>query len=137
MDRWSKIADRALRFAMEMSVDIHVLHVECGELTECLQRDWCRWFELPALEVGLPVPKLVVVPSPYRFVVVPIVDYVFQLEKDNPERDVAVLVPELVEKRWYYYFLHNQRAAVLKTMLYVKGTSQTIVVNVPWYIHGR
>jgi hypothetical protein len=32
--------------------------------------------------------------------------------------------------------LHNQRATVLKAMLYLRGTHQTIVVNVPWYIHA-
>jgi hypothetical protein len=41
-----------------------------------------------------------------------------------------------VERRWYYYFLHNQRAAALKTLLYLKGTHRIIVINVPWYLHA-
>jgi hypothetical protein len=72
--------------------------------------------------------------SPYRYVSSPIVDYVLGLAKDDPTREIAVLIPELVEKHWYYYFLHNQRAAVMKTLLYVKGNQRIAVVNVPWYI---
>ena len=55
------------------------------------------------------------------------------LERKNPDRQIAVMIPELVERRWYYYFLHNQRAAVLKTLLYVRGSERIIVINVPWY----
>jgi len=52
--------------------------------------------------------------SPYRFVISPIVAYILDLEKQNPDRQIAVIIPELVEKHWYQYFLHNQRASWLK-----------------------
>lgn len=136
MERWSKISRRALTFALTMSTDIFAVHIECGEETDCLKDQWLNLVEKPALEVGQPVPKLVIVASPYRMITGPILNFVLELEKKNPERQIAVLIPELVERRWYYYFLHNQRATMLKAMLYVKGTHQTIVVNVPWYIHG-
>jgi hypothetical protein len=42
----------------------------------------------------------------------------------------------LVERRWYYYLLHNQRATALKVMLYAKGNGQIIVINVPWYLRS-
>jgi hypothetical protein len=100
-----------------------------------LRDQWTELVEKPCLEIGQPVPKLVTVPSPYRQITGPILNYVLALEQRMPGRQVAVLIPELVERKWYYYFLHNQRAAVLKTLLYVKGTHQTIVVNIPWYIH--
>jgi hypothetical protein len=64
----------------------------------------------------------------------PIVDYVLELHKKDPSRQIAVVIPELVERHWYYYFLHNQRAAALKALLYVKGNQQIAVVNVPWYL---
>jgi hypothetical protein len=86
------------------------------------------------MEVGLPTPKLVVINSPYRYVLMPIVDYVLELHKKDPTRQIAVVIPELVERHWYYYFLHNQRAAALKALLYVKGNQQIAVVNVPWYL---
>jgi hypothetical protein len=71
--------------------------------------------------------------SPYRFVVAPIVDYVIKLAADNPDRRVITIVPELVERRWYNYFLHTQRAALLKTLLLVKGNDRISVLNIPWY----
>jgi hypothetical protein len=47
-----------------------------------------------------------------------------------------VLVPELVERRWYYYLLHNQRVTALKVVLYTKGNGRIIVINVPWYLRS-
>jgi hypothetical protein len=55
----------------------------------------------------------------------------------NPSRTVAVLVPELVEPRWYQYLLHNQRAAVLKGALLLHGGSRVVVMSVPWYLNRR
>jgi hypothetical protein len=64
----------------------------------------------------------------------PILDYVLELEDRYPNRQVAVLVPELVERRWWYFLLHNQRPAALKLLLYLKGNRRIVVINVPWYL---
>jgi len=61
-------------------------------------------------------------------------DYVLDLERKNPDREIAVLIPELVERRWYHYFLHNQRGEWLKALLLLKGDQRIIVINVPWYL---
>jgi hypothetical protein len=53
--------------------------------------------------------------SPYRLVRTPILNYVLQVEKENPGRQIAGLLPEMVERHWYHYLLHNQRAEILKT----------------------
>jgi amino acid transporter len=132
IEHWSRISKKALTFALTISPDVTGLHVTCDD-DENLCREWDQFVEQPALQVGLPAPKLVTLPSPYRFIVNPILDYVLDLERKNPDRQVAVMIPELVERRWYYYFLHNQRAAVLKTLLYVRGSERVIVINVPWY----
>jgi amino acid transporter len=132
IEHWSRISKKALSFALTISPDVSGLHVAC-EGDENLCKEWDEFVEKPALQVGLPAPKLVTVPSPYRFIVNPILEYVLNLERKNPGRQVAVMIPELVERRWYYYFLHNQRAAVLKTLLYLRGSERIIVVNVPWY----
>jgi hypothetical protein len=47
-----------------------------------------------------------------------------------------VIVPELVERHWYHYPLHNQRAEVLKALLLVKGSRNIVLINVPWYINA-
>jgi amino acid transporter len=133
IERWSAVSKKALTFALSISPEVIGLHVDCVE-TENLKKDWQEFVEKPVQEIGLAAPRLVILQSPYRFVISPIVDYVLALQKKDPARQLAVLIPELVERHWYYYFLHNQRAAVLKTLLYVKGSQRIAVVNVPWYI---
>ena len=76
------------------------------------------------------------VQSPYRLILTPIVDYVLEAERNSPDRQVAVILPELVEKHWYHYFLHNKRAAVLKALLWVRGNARIVVINVPWYLES-
>jgi hypothetical protein len=133
IESWTVVAKKALYFAISMSPDVIGLHVDCEE-TERLKSEWPRFVEKPAAELGLPTPKLVIRPSPYRFIISPIVEYVLELQRKDPTRQLAVLIPELVEHHWYYYFLHNQRAAMLKTLLYVKGSQRIAVINVPWYL---
>jgi hypothetical protein len=132
--RWDRIAKKGLRFALVLSTDIQGLHVDCGEGSHHLRENWSRYVEEPSKKAGLPAPKLVVLESRYRFVINPILDYVLELEEKNPDREIAVLIPEVVEQRWYHYFLHNQRAAWLKATLLLKGNQRIIVVDVPWYL---
>jgi len=134
LEHWSRVARQALTFALNMSPEVTVVHVDSGERTVYLEQQWHDYVETPVLELGLAPPRLVTLKSPYRFVIQPIVDFILDLERTNPGRQIAVLIPELVERRWYYFFLHNQRAAALKGMLYVKGSDRIVVVNVPWYI---
>ena len=133
IERWTAVSKKAMYFALSMSPDVIGLHVDCEE-TERLKSEWPKFVEQPACELGLPSPRLVIVPSPYRFIIAPIVDYVLGLQKKDPSRQIAVLIPEIVERHWYYYFLHNQRAAMLKTLLYVRGSQRIAVINVPWYL---
>ena len=137
LDRWSNIAKRALTFALTISTDVTALHIDSGERTIYLQKDWCSFVEQPVLQLGMAPPKLVVLPSPYRFVITPIVDYVLDLAQKNPDRQIAVIIPEIVERRWYYHMLHNQRGTALKSMLYFKGNGRILVVNVPWYVEAH
>jgi amino acid transporter len=134
LQRWSKIAEKGMRFAIQMSIDVYAVQVLIGDQSSDLRQSWCRLVEQPALELGVPVPKLTVVDSPYRLVFRPILDFVGDLERRFPNRHIAVLVPELVERHWYNYLLHNQRAAILKALLFLKGNQHISVVNIPWYL---
>jgi amino acid transporter len=135
--RWSKIAKKAIRFALNVSPDVRAVHVGSGEEAENLEQRWPTLVEGPAKEAGFSAPPLVLLESPYRFVLGPIVDYVLELERKNPDRQVAVLVPELVEYHWHSYLVHNQRAEWLKALLLFKGTQRIVVINVPWYLQPR
>jgi hypothetical protein len=87
-----------------------------------------------AAEAGLAPPRLAVLRSSYRFVITPILEYVFEFERQNPERQIAVVVPNLIERRWYQRFLHNQRGELLSALLLLSGNHRTVIVNVPWYL---
>jgi amino acid transporter len=137
MLHWGKITKKALDFALTVSPDVRVVHIDCGEELENLRRKWPSLAQAPARKAGIPPPPLVLLKSPYRFVVQPILDYVLDLERQNPERQVAVLIPELAERRWYNYLLHNQRARLLKGLLLLKGNQRIVIIDVPWYLSDR
>jgi len=110
------------------------VHVDCGEAPDELPQKWADVVEKPARAAGLPAPVLVVLHSRFRFIIRPILDYVLGLQAEHPDRNVAVVVPELVETRWYYSLLHNNRSAILKALLLFKGNQRTAVINIPWYL---
>lgn len=135
LKEWSKIAEKALCFAMTLSTEIHALQVkfeedEAGDLSD----QWSHLVESPALELGVNPPKLTVVKSPYRQLFGPILKFIDQIEQEHPDRYITILIPEMVERHWRHYFLHNQHATVLKALLLVKGNQRISVINIPWYL---
>ena len=130
---WSTVTRKALRVAIKLSPDVYALHIASDEAEEDLQKKWASLVDTPTREAGLPAVRLVVVPSPFRRLYVPLMDFIAELEKTHPGRLIAVIVPELVERHWYHYFLHNQTATFLKGYLYFCGLRHVVVVNVPWY----
>ncbi|PYX82604.1 MAG: APC family permease [Acidobacteria bacterium] len=136
IDRWSNITRQGIEFAARLSPEVIALHVEPTEHSELLQDDWEQYVEQPFRAEGKEPPQLHVLPSPYRFVIIPIVQFVLDLSKKNPARSIVVVIPELVEDRWYEYFLHNQRGRVLEWVLLARGNERIFTVSAPWYI-GR
>ena len=134
IDRWSRICKQALEFASRLSKEIIAIHVEPGEHSELLRDDWERYVERPFREAGAEPPQFTVLPSPYRFVIVPLVQYILDLSEKHPDRRIVVVIPELVEDRWYEYFLHNQRGRLLEWTLLVKGNERIFTVSSPYYI---
>jgi hypothetical protein len=134
IDRWTRITNKAVRFAMTISPDVRALHVEFDQQSDTLASQWHDLVEEPAQRAGLAAPRLVVIKSPYRFVIRPILDYVLDLEKRNPTRQIAVLTPELVERRWHLNLLHNHRATALKALFLFQGERRITVINIPWYL---
>jgi hypothetical protein len=150
IQNWNRVSQEALQFAMTLSNDIKVLHA--AEDTENKDDDpqknahsenngdseflrtWAQYIEQPAAAANLPVPELVVVNSPYRFVINPMIDEITRIAAANPNRRVIAMIPELVERRWYLYFLHTQRAALLKARLLMIGNDRISVLNIPWHL---
>src|SRR5258708_19305258 len=104
----ANITRQGIEFAARLSPDVIALHVEPNEHSELLQDDWEQYVEQPFRAAGKGPPQLQVLPSPYRFVIIPIVQFVLYLPKKHPPPTIVVVIPELVEDRWDEYFLHNQ-----------------------------
>jgi hypothetical protein len=134
MDRWTRITEKGLRFAMKLSDRVQAVHVDAEECRDEVQQMWQRDAAAPIRAAGRTVPELVFLPSPYRFVIAPLVDYILAVERDHPECQIAVLIPELVVRHWWQTLLHNQRAQLLKLLLLVRGNQRIVVINIPWYL---
>jgi amino acid transporter len=137
IDRWSIITRRGIEFAARLSPEVIALHVEPNEHSELLQEDWERYVEQPFRAAGREPPKLRLLPSPYRFIIIPIVQFILDLSKEHSGRNIIVVIPELVEDRWYEYFLHNQRGRLLEWALLVQGNERIFTVSAPWYVGER
>jgi hypothetical protein len=137
IETWNRVAQKAVVFAFSISSEVHVVHVkgdDPGNETEQAIDKWQEELSESARLAGSPMPLLVRLSSPYRFMVQPVIDYVLDLEQRHRNRIVAVVIPQLVESRWYYYFLHNQRSQVLAARLLLEGDRRIVPVNVPWYL---
>lgn len=135
LKNWDTIGEKALLFAMTMSPDVIAVHIAMREEDlHPLNLNWQQLVVAPLERAGKPVPQLYAVSSPYRRFFTPFLEFVSKIRAQHPNRPIAVVIPELVESRWYEYLLHNQRASALKAALLFRGDRKTVVVNVPWYL---
>jgi amino acid transporter len=134
MAGWNRISEKALRFGLLLSKEIKVVHVHSDDESHGIDKDWDDKILAPIRERGFQDPELVTISSSFRFVISPLMDYILRLEEENPDRKVAVLLPELVVRHWWENLLHNQRVQLLKILLLVKGNQRIVVVNIPWYL---
>jgi amino acid transporter len=134
MARWDRMTEKALRFAVVLSKEIKVVNVDCDDGEESLCNIWESNVLKPIREKGLSEPELVTLHSTFRLVISPLMDYILELEHQNPDRKITVLLPELVVNHWWENLLHNQRVQLLKLLLLLRGNQRIIVVNIPWYL---
>ncbi len=137
IDRWSRITEKALSFALSMSNDIRCLHVQVADQLDDICTEWEVKIAAPLRDAGKCVPKLEILRSPYRYVVYPVVEYVLAVERESRVQKICVLVPELVVRHWWENLLHNRRADLLKVILLVRGNRRIVVINIPWYLEER
>lgn len=133
--RLDQAAQRAVRFALTLSPDVSVVQVLSADRRhEDLSEQWTDRVRRPAEQAGVLSPRLVVLESEFRELFATIVDYVKQVETTAPDREVAVIVPQIVEARWYHAFLHDNAAALLKALLIARGGPRVVVISVPWHL---
>jgi amino acid transporter len=122
--RLDRPARRALAFARTISPHATAVHITNDPHTaETLREDWQK--------LGGPM-ELVVVESPYRALVGPLLRYMDALQSLHPTRPIVVVLADVVPRHWWENLLHNQTSLRLKLRLF--GRKSTIVVDVPFHL---
>jgi amino acid transporter len=124
--RWDLLALKALRLARQLGG--HVFAVQVLTHDREVEDLAPRWHELAD---GIP---LETVRTEYRELLEPLLAYVLHLAAAYPESQVVVVIPELVEARWYQVALHSYTAARLRRALLHKGGPQVVVLSAPWHL---
>ena len=114
----------ALQYAQTLSPTAKALYVETDpERTRRLEERWGKWGQ------GLP---LIVLTSPYRSLLGPLLEYIDQLQHHGDNHVVTIVLPEFIPARWWQQILHNQTALLIKgTFLFRKNV---IVTDVPYHL---
>ena len=122
--RLDRPARRALAFARTISPHATAVHITNDPHTaEQLREHWQK--------LGGPM-ELVVVESPYRALVGPLLRYMDALQSLHPTRPIVVVLAEVVPRHWWENLLHNQTSLRLKLRLF--GRKNTIVADVPFHL---
>jgi amino acid transporter len=120
----TKATAGALVYATTISDEVVAVYIEVdNRATEKMTNEWEEW------DIGVP---LVVVPSPYRSVLRPLVEYVEGLRMLMPGELVTVVVPEIVPKKWWEHLLHNKTAFYIRTAFLFKPN--VVVTSVPYLL---
>jgi hypothetical protein len=132
--RLDQVGQKALRFALTISPEVYVVQVLAEEMdTEDLQSEWRERVEEPVRRgLGSNPPQLAVIRSPYRQFFERFLAWLRELTATRADRQVIVLIPEIVQRRWYQ-FIVSHRAMRLKAQLLLKGGPHVSVMSTPWY----
>jgi amino acid transporter len=114
----------ALAFAHSLSAQASAIHITNDASAAAELRD--QWAQL---DIGM---ELVVVESPYRALMGPLLRYMDALQAQDPTRPVVVVLSEIVPRHWWDNLLHNQSSLRLKLRLF--GRRNTIVADVPYHL---
>ncbi len=142
LERWDRMAQRAVQVAARLSPDVAALHLtdlegpEAKEHETRLRQEWSRFVQQPATAAGLPAPRLVIEPSPYRSVLAPLLREVEAMQRRCPGRPVVVVLSELAGGRWWEAVLHTHRAQRLRTQILRHGGPDVSVLVVPWQLEA-
>ncbi len=114
----------ALEYAKSISPNVTALTVDLDSTkTSLLRRQWAEW---------APDVPLVVLESPYRSILQPLLEYIDRMERQGEGRYLTVVLPEFVCSHWWEHLLHNQTALLIKAALLFKPGKVT--VSVPYHL---
>jgi amino acid transporter len=126
ISRLDRAAFNALAYARSISNDVTAVHVtDAREDLDEMRRRWEAWRGTV---------KLVILESPYRALMAPLMAYIDATETMDPERPTTVVLPEFVPRHLWEYPLHNQTALRLKIRLFFRPN--TVVIDVPYHLRA-
>ncbi|WP_237702683.1 APC family permease [Legionella longbeachae] len=129
------IAEKAIQFGMLLSEDITAVFIDAGyEDVQELKKLWHEKIEIPAEKADKKTPKLEIIKSPYRRIYKPLLNFVSKVRKERKNDLIAIIIPELIEPKWYEYLLHNIHATGLRALLFLEREPRIIVITIPWYL---
>jgi hypothetical protein len=138
---WNRLTDKALCLAMELSPDVMAVHLAALEGPDIesqekkLRDQWTRDVEKSAVAAQAEhTPRLVFLSAPFRRIHAPLLKLIKDLEDKNPDRTIAVLIPELVKQHWWEYLLSNNQARRARAAVLEYGGPRVVVIMVPWYL---
>ena len=139
------VSRKALSFAVTISPDVEAVLVQTddtdagAERVEALRKAWGELVHDPCQTCGLQPISLVTLKSEYREFVPPLLRHVREAAHRHHDRYIAVVVPEIVKRRWYDVILSGHRPTILKSLLRTHGGPRVIIVDAPWRLreHNR
>jgi len=115
---------QAIEYAKTLSPDVRGVYVNIDPAaTNQMCAQWKKW--------GNGVP-LVVLESPYRSLMEPLLEYIDQVDAAEPDDFVTIVLPEFVPARWWHHVFHNQRALLIKGALLFRPN--VVVTSVPFHL---
>ncbi|HEX7702101.1 MAG TPA: hypothetical protein VF403_15295 [Kofleriaceae bacterium] len=125
-----------MKFALRLSDEIYVVQIKTEtSTTEDFSDNWELLIASPARKARIAEPKLVTLTSAYRQFFTPFVDYVVKLSADNPDRDIAVVIPDLIMSHWWEGIFHNNRGSVLRALIRARCTDHVVVISTLFHLH--
>jgi hypothetical protein len=121
----NRVALQSLAYANSISSTVTAVHI-VADATEgdAFQQEWEKQYA----HLG----ALVLIESPYRALVTPLLAYIDLVDRQEAFDTLTVVLPEFVARRWWEHLLHNQTALRLKAALLFRPG--TIVVSVPYHL---
>jgi len=117
---------QAIQYAQALSPAAKAVYVETDpERTRRLEERWGKW--------GLGSP-LVVLSSPYRSLLGPLLDYIDHLRQQAPNHMITLVLPEFIPARWWQQLLHNQTALLIKGAMLFRHN--VVVTDVPYHLRN-
>ncbi len=123
----NRVAQQSLVYARSLNPNVTAVHVAEGdEDAEEFRRQWVEKYG--------DLEGLVVIESPYRSLVSPLLAYIDAVDSKDPDDTITVILPEFISRHWWDHLLHNQTALRLKAALLFRPG--TVVVSVPYHLRN-